>query len=78
LRYDGAVTYDLVIRGGVVVDGTGLARRRADVGVVRGRIAAIGHVSGAAERVIDAEGRVVAPGIIDLHTHYDPHVTFGP
>jgi N-acyl-D-aspartate/D-glutamate deacylase len=74
------VSYDLVIRGGVVVDGTGLARRRADVAVSRGRIAAVGHVAGAAhaERVIDADGRIVAPGIIDLHTHYDPQITFDP
>jgi N-acyl-D-aspartate/D-glutamate deacylase len=74
------MSYDLVIRGGVVVDGTGLARRRADVAVERGRIAAVGHVPGAARaaRVIDADGRIVAPGIIDLHTHYDPQITFDP
>jgi len=70
---------DLVIRGGVVVDGTGLARRRADVGIEAGRIAAIGHVgTKGAARVIDADGLVVAPGIIDLHTHYDPQLTFDP
>jgi N-acyl-D-aspartate/D-glutamate deacylase len=76
----GGVSYDLVIRGGVVVDGTGLARRRADVAIARGRIAAVGHVPGAAraERAIDADGRIVAPGIIDLHTHYDPQITFDP
>src|SRR5258705_8827083 len=70
----------LVIRGGVVVDGTGLARRRADVAIARGRIAAVGHVPDAARaaRVIDAEGRIVAPGIVDLHTHYDPQITFDP
>src|SRR6266850_993626 len=75
-----AMSYDLVIRGGIVVDGTGLARRRADVAISRGRIAAVGHVPGAAraERVIDADGRIVAPGIIDLHTHYDPQITFDP
>jgi N-acyl-D-amino-acid deacylase len=74
------MTYDLVIRGGIVVDGTGLARRRADVAISRGRIAAVGHVPDAAkaERVIDADGRIVAPGIIDLHTHYDPQITFDP
>ena len=68
-----------MIRGGVVVDGTGLARRRADVGIESGRIAAVGHVDpkGAA-RVIDAGGLVVAPGIVDLHTHYDPQLTFDP
>jgi N-acyl-D-aspartate/D-glutamate deacylase len=74
------MSYDLVVRGGIVVDGTGLARRRADVAISRGRIAAIGHVPGAAraERAIDADGLVVAPGIIDLHTHYDPQITFDP
>ncbi len=74
------MSYDLVIRGGIVVDGTGLARRRADVAIERGRIAAVGHVPGAARaaRVIDADGRIVAPGIIDLHTHYDPQITFDP
>jgi N-acyl-D-aspartate/D-glutamate deacylase len=72
--------WDLVIRGGVVVDGTGLSRRRADVAVREGRIAAVGHVPNAndAERVIDAEGMIVAPGIIDAHTHYDPQLTFDP
>jgi len=73
------MAHDLVIRGGIVVDGTGLARRRADVAIERGRIAAVGHVSASgAARVIDAGGLIVAPGIIDLHTHYDPQLTFDP
>jgi N-acyl-D-amino-acid deacylase len=63
--------YDLLIKNGMVVDGTGFARYRADVAVKDGRIAEIGRIRGAAERTIDAEGRFVAPGIIDLHTHYD-------
>ena len=71
--------YDLVIVNGTVVDGTGLPRRRADVAVKDGRIAAIGFVdSSDGERVIDATGRVVAPGIVDPHTHYDPQLTFEP
>jgi N-acyl-D-amino-acid deacylase len=72
--------WDLVIRGGVVVDGTGLARRRADVAVKDGRIAAVGHVPNAkdADRTLDAEGTIVAPGIVDVHTHYDPQLTFDP
>ncbi|TML58219.1 MAG: amidohydrolase [Actinobacteria bacterium] len=72
------MAYDLVVAGGVVVDGTGLARRRADVGVLDGRVVEVGHLSepvGGA-RVVDADGLVVAPGIIDAHTHYDPQVTF--
>ena len=74
------MTWDLVIRGGIVVDGTGLSRRRADVGVRDGKIAAVGHVPGAsdAERVIDAGGLIVAPGIVDAHTHYDPQLCFDP
>jgi N-acyl-D-aspartate/D-glutamate deacylase len=72
-------TFDLVITNGIVVDGTGLPRRRADVGVRDGRIAAIGFIdAGEGERVIDAAGRVVAPGIVDPHTHYDPQLTFEP
>jgi N-acyl-D-amino-acid deacylase len=74
------MSWDLVVRGGVVVDGTGLARRRADVAVKDGRIAAVGHVPNVhdAARVIDAEGMIVAPGIVDAHTHYDPQLTFDP
>ena len=70
--------HDLVIRGGTVIDGTGLPRRRADVAVDGGKISKIGRVveSGATE--IDATGRIVAPGIVDIHTHYDPQLTFEP
>jgi N-acyl-D-aspartate/D-glutamate deacylase len=63
--------YDVVIRNGMVVDGSGFARYRADVAIKDGLIAEIGKVGGVAETVIDAEGRFVAPGVIDLHTHYD-------
>ena len=63
--------YDLIIRDGMVVDGSGFSRYRADVAVMDGRIAEIGKIRGSARRTIDAEGRFVAPGIIDLHTHYD-------
>jgi len=71
--------FDLIVRGGMVVDGTGQSRRRIDVGVRDGRIAELGHLTGrTATEVIDADGLVVAPGIVDAHTHYDPQVTFDP
>jgi N-acyl-D-aspartate/D-glutamate deacylase len=62
--------FDLVIRGGTVVDGTGADPREADVGVVGGRIAAIGDLKAGAEE-IDAKGKLVTPGFVDIHTHYD-------
>ena len=62
---------DMVIRGGTVVDGTGAPGRIADVGISDGRIAAIGEIDDTATRTIDAEGKVVAPGFVDIHTHYD-------
>ncbi len=63
--------FDLLIKNGMVVDGTGFSRYRADVAVKDGRIAEIGRITGRAEKTIDAEGLFVAPGVIDLHTHYD-------
>ncbi|MEX0682124.1 MAG: D-aminoacylase [Dehalococcoidia bacterium] len=64
--------YDLLIRGGTVVDGTGALRVKADVGVRGDRIAAVGALDGAtAARVIDATGRVVSPGFVDVHAHDD-------
>lgn len=65
-------SYDLIIEGGDLVDGTGAARRRADIGVAAGRIAAIGDLSAEpAGRRVDARNRIVAPGFIDVHTHDD-------
>ena len=63
--------YDLVIRGGTIVDGSGGEPRLADLGVRDGRIAAIGPKLAAGTQEIDATGRIVTPGFVDVHTHYD-------
>lgn len=68
--------FDLVIRNGTVVDGTGKARFRADVAVEGGRIVEVGKVTGAARRTIDADGLLVTPGFVDIHTHYDGQVSW--
>ncbi|MFM2129692.1 MAG: hypothetical protein RL477_1238 [Pseudomonadota bacterium] len=69
------MAYDIIIRGGTVVDGTGLPGFRADVGVCDDRIAAIGDLGGErARETIDAEGKVVSPGFVDGHTHMDAQV----
>ena len=69
---------DLVIRGGSFVDGSGTPARRADIGIAGGRIAVIGDVRDRGAREIDAGGLVVAPGFIDVHTHYDAQYTWDP
>jgi len=63
--------FDVIVRNGFVVDGSGEAGFKGDVAVLDGKIAAVGAVNGAAKREIDAQGRVVAPGFIDPHTHFD-------
>ena len=69
-------TYDLIIRNGTIVDGTGAARFTGDVAVKDGLIAAVGTVHGDAAQEIDAKGKVVAPGWVDVHTHYDGQATW--
>lgn len=66
--------WDLLIRGGSVIDGTGSPARNVDVAVSGGKIAAIGNLQGSAVREVNAKGMVVAPGFIDIHTHFDPQL----
>ena len=72
------MAYDLIIKNGKVIDGSGLPGFHGDVAVSGGRIVEIGKVSGEARQVLNADGLVVAPGIIDNHTHYDAQVTWDP
>jgi len=67
---------DLVVRGGTVVDGTGATAQTADVAVAGGRIAEIGRITGRGRREVDADGALVLPGFVDIHTHYDGQVTW--
>ena len=70
--------HDLVVRGGTVVDGTGAERRVADVAVTDGVVTEVGRVDGPARRTIEADGALVTPGFVDVHTHFDGQVTWDP
>jgi N-acyl-D-aspartate/D-glutamate deacylase len=72
------VPHDLVLRGGTVIDGTGAPARVADLAITDGVVTEIGEVDGLARREIDAEGRLVTPGFVDIHTHLDAQLAWDP
>ena len=72
------MTYDLLLRGGRVVDGSGMPAFMGDVGVANGKIIEVGKLGGAARRVIDVQGQAIAPGFIDNHCHYDAQAIWDP
>ncbi len=72
------MAHDLVIRGGTLVDGTGAPPRPADVGVTDGRITEVGRIETEGRREIDADGALVTPDFVDIHTHYDGQATWDP
>ena len=72
------MAFDLLIRNGTVIDGSGTPRYRADVGVRDGKIAFVGRAAETAKETIDAEGHIVAPGFVDGHTHMDAQVFWDP
>ena len=69
--------YDLVIKNGTIVDGLRMPAFKGDIAIRGGKIVAMGNITGDATRVIDATGQVVAPGFIDIHTHYDAALSGG-
>ena len=72
------MAWDVLIRNGTLIDGTGAEPVRADVAVQGERIAAVGKLKGSAGRVIDAEGALVTPGFVDIHTHLDAQISWDP
>src|SRR5260370_5710523 len=78
-KKDGRIMdYDLIIKHGTIVDGTGAPRYEADLGVAGGKIAAIGQISGHARELLDAKGLVVRPGFVDPHPHHDAQICWDP
>ena len=69
---------DLLIKNGTIIDGTGGDRFHGDISVTDGLITGVGNQLGQAKRVVDADGLLVTPGFIDVHTHYDGQVTWDP
>ena len=72
------MTYDIKITGGTIIDGTGASGYTGDVGIGGGRVVDVGKLSGSAQRTIEADGLVVAPGFVDIHTHYDAQLFWDP
>src|SRR5882672_11278022 len=72
----GPSMHDIVIRGGTIVDGTGAAAFISDIAVDGGKITAVGGKAGPGRRMIDADGLLVTPGWVDVHTHYDGQATW--
>ncbi|MXX32425.1 MAG: amidohydrolase family protein, partial [Chloroflexi bacterium] len=70
--------HDLVIRNGLVVDGTGAPARKADVAISDGVVAAVGEINDIGREEIDADGLLVTPGFVDIHTHFDGQITWDP
>ena len=70
--------YDIKITGGTIIDGTGAPGYPGDLGIARGRIVALGDAPGRAQSVIEADGKVVCPGFVDIHTHYDAQIMWDP
>src|SRR6201999_580700 len=73
-----SMAFDLLIKNGRVIDGSGLPAFKGDVGIRNGRIAELGKLAGPAKRTMDAEERVVSPGFVDNHCHFDAQVTWDP
>ena len=70
--------YDTIIRNGTIIDGTGADRYVADIALKDGRVAAIGEINEQSDNEIDAKGKLVTPGWVDVHTHYDGQATWDP